>query len=856
MVTTEKNMVNLSDLLHQPRRGASSLSELVPWFGLLPSGDLVLCHDGSLLAGFEFEGHSLEGVEHVQLNRQIDMLQSALRGMSDRITLWSVLERRYMTEYEVSDYISPVARRIDEEWGEKICRTAHARLTHLVFLGFRMGAQTDAFFDSVKHELEQPGGNILKALFRTIKRQVSTQGTVASVRGHLVEMSAEFEKTISSFEAIAGPQLGFQRLEGDSFLGALYSRINLASPPGPLRAPEKLSYLAQAIAADTLVRQGDLFEFRGPARNRFVAGLSTVGMPAENYSTHIDQLLNLDCEFAVCQMFQFLDVEVAQSTIQKAEMHYRMEVKSLPTRVAEKLLGKDLEKVNTGNLRLAEDAQEALAILTSSDIAYGYYAMTILAYGDSAIEANHSAGVISGVFRANGYSMTREVNGLMPAFLTTLPGNTKTALRKYLASSANVADLIPLRGVRSGDPEHRLFSELLGRQVPAMVRFMTAYGVPYDFSTHQMDLGHTAIIGGSGAGKTTLMHLVTSMFQKYYPCNTILFDKDYSMMLLTKLLGGQHIDISTKAGKRIGMNPVRRMLENDDELALRRWLEIVITAGSPESPLSGQENEELYAAIARVKVLGSPHWRLGSIYTQVKAANKGLALRLAPYVDRSDDALDISQSGAFSDFFDNEEDAFELSSIVGVETGKLLELSQVASPFMDYAFYCIEQKLDGKTPTMIYVEEAWYMLSNPVFAAKMDDWLRTFRKKKAFLVFATQALDEISQMKSVGAFIANVPTRIFLPSINDSVPANAPLYKAIFNLNDAQLTLLSEAIPKRDYLIVKASETKLVTADMPRLVIKINDATSREDMREKAVQMSSNGGDYWAEDFIKEVLHA
>lgn len=156
---------------------------------------------------------------------------------------------------------------------------------------------------------------------------------------------------------------------------------------------------------------------------------------------------------------------------------------------------------------------------------------------------------------------------------------------------------------------------------------------------------------------------------------------------------------------------------------------------------------------------------------------------------------------------------------------------------------------------MIYVEEAWYMLSNPVFASKMDDWLRTFRKKKAFLIFATQALDEIASMASVGAFISNVPTRIFLPSINNSVAANAHLYKSIFSLNDAQLQLLANALPKRDYLIVKSSETKLVSAEMPKIIIKINDATARSEMRERANAMSASGNTSWAEEFISEVLH-
>lgn len=850
-------MVDLEELIRRPRRAAASLAELAPWFGLVDE-DIVLCSDGSLLAGYEFEGHALEGEEDEVLNGQIEMLQRAFRGMNERVTIWTVLERRFHTSYEYSEFTNPTAKLIDEAWAEKVTQTPHARLTHQVFIGFNMGSKTDAFFESIKYEMEASGANLFKAIVSTLLRNVTASGSVAAVKGQLAELVSEFGKVLNSFESIAGPRLGFKRLKEEVFLGALYARINLGSEPGPIRLPRQLSYLAQSLSADTLVRKQDILEFQGPVAKRCVAALSTIKMPPENYSFHIDQLMALNIEFAVCQMFQFLDTEVAQHTIQMAEQHYKMEVKSLGTRVAEKLLGKELDKINTGNLRLAEDAQEALAELTSTDISYGYFSMTFLAYGDTPHDASHCADIITGSFRANGYSVTREVTGLMPAFLTTLPGNTKTALRKYLASTANLSDLVPLRTIRSGSPRHALFSQVLGREVPAMVKFMTDFGVPYNFSPHEMDLGHTAIIGGSGAGKTTLVHLLTSMMQKYYPCNTFIFDKDYSMMLMTVLLGGRHIDIATKEGKRVGMNPVRRMLENGDALTLRRWMEVLISAGTGDERLSGQENEELFACIQQVKSMGPAFWRLGSIYTQIKGVNKNLALKMAPYVDRSETEDDIGRKGPFADFFDNDEDNFSLSNIVGMETGKLLMQPQVASPFMDYAFYCIEQKLDGSTPTMIYVEEAWYMLSNPVFADKMDDWLRTFRKKKAFLVFATQALDEIAAMKSVGAFISNVPTRIFLPSINKSVAANADLYKSIFALNDEQLLMLSSALPKRDYLIVKSSETKLVSAEMPPIIIKINDATSRTELRDKATEMQAadRGGDGWIKNFIKEYLHA
>lgn len=846
-------MVDLDELITVPRKEAKSLAELSPWFGMA-ADDVVICNDGTLIAGYEFEGLSMEGVDDESLNAQIEMLQRSFRGISDRITIMSFLDRRKFTSYNPSDYVNPVARKIDEAWGKSLTKFPHAFLRHQIFVTYRFNDASFAFFEAVRMEMEDDA-NIFQALARVLKKQMSARGTIASIQGQLTEMYGDFSQTLSAFEAITGPRLGFVRLSGEFLLGALYARLNLASPAGPVMVPNRPCYLAQTLAADNLVRKGNMLEFTGPSKTVYVSALATTEMPKELYSFYIDQLLGVDCEFTLCQVFSFLDHSVAQKEIQSAEQYYKMEVKSLLTRVAERITKENIDKVNTGYLNLAQDAQDALAELTASDVSYGYYSMTILGIGETPAHTNRSLELISGSLRANGFTVTREVTGLMSSFLATLPGNGRTSIRKYLASTANVSDIVPLRTIRTGNPSHPLFGSVLGREVASHVTFPTASGVPYDFSTHEMDLGHAAIIGGSGAGKTTLMHLMISMFQKYHPCNTFIFDKDYSMSVLTLLLGGRHIDMATRAGRRVGMNPIKRMLANNDDLVLRKWLEVLICAGDPDSRLANTENEDLYVAIQQVKGLGPAFWRLGQIYAHIKGRNPELAHKLAAYIDRSEDETDMTRKGPFSDFFDNEDDAFELTTIVGMETGALLLTPEVASPFMDYAFYCIEQRLDGNTPTMIYVEEAWYMLSNPVFAAKMDDWLRTFRKKKAFLVFATQALDEIRQMKSVGAFISNVPTRIFLPSINNSVAANADLYRDIFSLNDAQLDLLSSALPKRDYLLVKSGETRLVEAEMPSIIIKINDATARTNYRELAMKMAEDNELGWQERYLKEILN-
>ena len=105
-------MVNLYDLFTLPRKSVSSYAELLPWFGML-TRDMVICHDGSLLAGFVFEGADIEGVNDGDVNRRIDLLQTAMRQLTDRITMYSIQERRFQTEYPYTAFCSQVTAAVD-----------------------------------------------------------------------------------------------------------------------------------------------------------------------------------------------------------------------------------------------------------------------------------------------------------------------------------------------------------------------------------------------------------------------------------------------------------------------------------------------------------------------------------------------------------------------------------------------------------------------------------------------------------------------------------------------------------------------------------------------------------------------
>ena len=189
-------MVDLEELISKPRRQASSLSELAPWFGLV-ADDVVICSDGSLLAGYAFEGSAMEGVDDDALNAQIEMLQRSFRGIGDRITVWSFVDRRFDTQYELGTYTNEVASLIEEAWAGEATKFQHAKLRHEVYLGYRFDSASFAFFDAVRIELDA-GDNVFAAIVKVLKRQVTAGGTIA--------IALEYPSALTKTELASGSE--------------------------------------------------------------------------------------------------------------------------------------------------------------------------------------------------------------------------------------------------------------------------------------------------------------------------------------------------------------------------------------------------------------------------------------------------------------------------------------------------------------------------------------------------------------------------------------------------------------------------------------------------------------------------
>src|SRR5215467_762172 len=134
-----------------------------------------------------------------------------------------------------------------------------------------------------------------------------------------------------------------------------------------------------------------------------------------------------------------------------------------------------------------------------------------------------------------------------------------------------------------------------------------------------------------------------------------------------------------------------------------------------------------------------------------------------------------------------------------IEMGHLMSMeSSVLIPALEYLFHRVEKHFDGR-PTLMIIDEAWLFLSHPVFAGRIQGWLKTLRKKNVYVVFATQEVaDAIAKPELMSTILSACHTKIFLPDEEALSPAMTEAYQKV-GLTQAEVHILAKAQKKRDY---------------------------------------------------------
>jgi type IV secretion system protein VirB4 len=352
---------------------------------------------------------------------------------------------------------------------------------------------------------------------------------------------------------------------------------------------------------------------------------------------------------------------------------------------------------------------------------------------------------------------------------------------------------------------------------PYLCIFNTKSGVPFKFNFHVGDVGHFMIIGPTGGGKSTFVNLMVIMWQKYSPCRVIILDKDNSCYTTIKSLGGSYIDFKSRDIKNCKMNPLRWLEDDHRDFQLTSWI-ICLIESFNDSNISSSQVSTLKKAISYLKKNENTAVTLTNFHFMLEGIDHDLSSRLLPWLKNP-----LSDLNSIETIFDNEEDDFiselrrDKSGIIGIDLGNIFKNKKIVEPLIQYLLISIDELIDGHTPTMIYLEESWYLLENIKFRNVFEEWIKTLRKKQAIVGLSTQSVDDILKSGISSSLNDNIKTRIFLA--NFQAQSSYSIYSGLLGVSDKDINRIKTMRRQMNYLIWQDGKVRLIETNFNKNIL-------------------------------------
>src|SRR3954466_16334404 len=105
------------------------------------------------------------------------------------------------------------------------------------------------------------------------------------------------------------------------------------------------------------------------------------------------------------------------------------------------------------------------------------------------------------------------------------------------------------------------------------------------------------------------------------------------------------------------------------------------------------------------------------------------------------------------------------------------------------------------------MDEAWRFIQHPTLRAYVQEGLKTWRKRNAAMILATQTIEDFASADLLRTVIESCPTKLLLAN-----PAlDRTRYKELFQLNEMELDLVASLRPRRQFVLKRPDLTKVLT---------------------------------------------
>ncbi len=776
-------MLNLAEY----RKKSASLSDYLPWACLVAPG-VVLNKDGSFQRTFRYRGPDLDSATDAGLVSVTARLNNVLKRFGSGWALFFEAERIPALAYPGGRFADAASWLVDQErraqfQNEGAHHESRAYVTFLFLPPADAASRTERIF------FERP------------------EGDAGAVDPH-VHLDAFLTETDRAFELLTTILPDVQVLTDAETLTYLHGTISTRSHL--VAAPETPSHL-DAVLCDTPLTGG----IEPKLGDKHLRLLTVLGFPNTTTPGALDALNDLNFSYRWVTRWIPLGKEDATKHLTKLRRQWFSKRKSVAAILREVMFNRETALVDTDADNKATDADEALQELGADDVAFGYLTTAIVVSDSSLQRATDKLLAVERIINGRGFTTIRETLNAVEAWLGSLPGNPYANVRQPIVHTLNLAHMMPVSAVWAG-PEGNVHLA-----APPLMITETRGSTPFRLDLHVGDVGHTLVVGPTGAGKSVLLALLALQFRRFIGAQVVIFDKGRSTRAAVLAMGGRAIDLALDGD--VALQPLA-MIDRPEEIAVALdWvLGLLTTENLTVTPAI---KDAVWTALQSLATAPPAERTLTGLAVLVQSNT--LMAALTPYT------LD----GPYGRLLDGASENLDLADVLHFEMDGLMQTKRLVLPVLTHLFHRLESRFanpsptgQGTRPTLLVLDEAWVFLDDPLFSAKIREWLKTLRKKNVAVVFATQSLADIEGSSIASALIESCPTRIFLPNDRAQEPQARAVYHR-FGLNDRQIEILAVATPKCDYYAQTARGNRLFELGLGPVALALAGAGSPDDQR-------------------------